>query len=154
MTMRFILWAKQWTQVTKGATFSLNYRFTIDLWPWNTLLSSHLMLTSLPTSSSNFNPPYSTKHFNIKEKMLSDVVDIPTICIKKEWNPFPLLNHIHVDKESLGIIDCCNFIDKNNNERSKNKSCFGGIQENVMHNFYHPPTIPINLMFLRNRFNL
>lgn len=84
MMMRFILWAKQWTSMIKGATFSLNCRVSPYLWPWNTLLSSHLMPTSLLTSSSNLNPPYSTKHFNIKEKMLSNVVNIPIVCTQRQ----------------------------------------------------------------------
>ncbi len=83
MMMMFNLWAKQWTQMTKGATFSLNCKVTYDLWPWNILLPSHLMLISLPTSSSNPNPPYSTKHFNIKEKMLSVVANIPISCTQR-----------------------------------------------------------------------
>jgi hypothetical protein len=125
ITMKFVLWMKQWIQVRKCATFSLNCKVTLDLWPWNTLFPSHLMLTSLPTSSSNFNPPYSTKHQ--RKDVIKCAWHTHYLYTKKDRNPFPLLYHIHVDKKPLGIIDCHNFIGKNNNERSKTKSCFGGI---------------------------
>lgn len=81
MTTRFV-W-KQWTLMTKSATSSLNCKVTPNLRPYNTLLPLHPLLINMLTSSFNLKPPYSTKHFNIKEKMLSNVVDVPIVCTQR-----------------------------------------------------------------------
>ncbi len=58
-----------------GATLSLICVVMPIWWPWKTLDMSQPMFTNFPTSSSTLIPQKSNIHLNIKEKMLSKVVD-------------------------------------------------------------------------------
>ncbi len=103
-------------------------------------------------NSSKPRPPNSSMCPNIKENMLSKVVERPTIFTHKRIIIFFHFLIMQVDWKSLHIVDCAHLISIHYNKNGNKKCFFGNLQQNNMHHLCHPstewvsPILPINIL--------
>jgi hypothetical protein len=100
---RLLFWAKQWTPLKNGPTFSLNCSVTLVQWSYNTLEPSQHILTSFFPFLPTLAHPIS---INTLKHHMKNVVkcgkDTNLVNTKEDGDPLSILGHIKVDLKAIG----------------------------------------------------
>ncbi len=137
-----------------GTTLFLNCMVMFVQWPWRTLDMSQPMLTNFPTTSSTLKPQKSNIHLNIKEKMLSKVVDKLTTSTHKKMGM-----HLHfcntykwIDSHYMLLIIVTSST--LTSLKGATTCCFDSLQQYNVRDLYHPHLDVSDQCFLKTLLTL